>query len=265
MERLRKYGSPPYTVILLHGGPGAAGDMSLMAHQLSLKFGVLEPLQNATSVQGQIEELKKIIEKYKTPSVVIVGFSWGSWLGILFTAKYQKLVNKLILIGCGPLDKKYIPYIQKTRFSRLNKIERAEIDSIVKIFSDPGLDINQKNKAFARFGEIFSSTDAFDPITSPPVKLIYDFNIFHKVSKECSELRNNQKLLQQVKKITCPVTAIHGDYDPHPAEGVNKPLSSILIDFNFILLKNCGHKPWAEKYARKEFYTVMQNELTPLT
>ena len=29
------------------------------------------------------------------------------------------------------------------------------------------------------------------------------------------------------RKIKCPVVAIHGDYDPHLAEGVREPLSRV--------------------------------------
>jgi pimeloyl-ACP methyl ester carboxylesterase len=58
------------------------------------------------------------------------------------------------------------------------------------------------------------------------------------------------------------VVAIHGDYDPHPAEGVQKPLSAILENFRFILLKNCGHKPWVERQARDRFYAVLKVELS---
>jgi pimeloyl-ACP methyl ester carboxylesterase len=57
------------------------------------------------------------------------------------------------------------------------------------------------------------------------------------------------------------VVAIHGDYDPHPAEGVQGPLSAILRRFRLILLKNCGHKPWIERQARDEFYRVLKEEL----
>ena len=53
--------------------------------------------------------------------------------------------------------------------------------------------------------------------------------------------------------IKCPVTAIHGDYDPHPADGVREPLSRLLKDFNFILLDECGHKPWIEKKRKRSF------------
>jgi len=64
--------------------------------------------------------------------------------------------------------------------------------------------------------------------------------------------------LELGKKIRCPVIAIHGDYDPHPYEGVKTPLSHILRDFRFILLEHCGHRPWVERAARDRFYKVLK-------
>lgn len=68
-------------------------------------------------------------------------------------------------------------------------------------------------------------------------------------------------MLENADKIKCPVTAIHGDYDPHPADGVEKPLSQKLSDFKMIRIEKCGHKPWQEKYARDKFYEILREEL----
>jgi len=70
-------------------------------------------------------------------------------------------------------------------------------------------------------------------------------------------LRRSNRLLELGRKIRCPVVAIHGDYDPHPAAGVKEPLSRVLRDFRFVLLENCGHYPWRERLARDEFYSVL--------
>jgi pimeloyl-ACP methyl ester carboxylesterase len=55
--------------------------------------------------------------------------------------------------------------------------------------------------------------------------------------------------------------AIHGDYDPHLAEGIREPLSRVIKDFRFILLEKCGHEPWRERYAHDEFYEILTSEL----
>jgi len=57
------------------------------------------------------------------------------------------------------------------------------------------------------------------------------------------------------------VVAIHGDYDPHPAEGVQKPLNDLLKNFCFIMLKGCGHKPWVEREIKEPFFRILKKEL----
>lgn len=56
--------------------------------------------------------------------------------------------------------------------------------------------------------------------------------------------------------------ATRGDYDPYPAEGVEKPLRDTVRDFRFILLEKRGHKPWKERAAKGWFYEILINELS---
>lgn len=67
---VRKYGDPPYRITVIHGGPGARGKMAPVARHLSQYFGILEPMQTAVTVQGQIKELAEILEKEAdTPAI----------------------------------------------------------------------------------------------------------------------------------------------------------------------------------------------------
>ena len=68
--------------------------------------------------------------------------------------------------------------------------------------------------------------------------------------------------MEMGRDVVCPVTAIHGDYDSHPAVGVEGPLSLVIRNFRFILLKNCGHKPWIERRAREKFLEILNREIT---
>ena len=63
MKNLRTYGKAPFNVAIIHGGPGVAGEMAPVARELASDWGVLEPLQTAALLEGQIEELKTVLEK----------------------------------------------------------------------------------------------------------------------------------------------------------------------------------------------------------
>ena len=64
MKNVRTYGKAPFTVAVIHGGSGAAGEMAPVARELAYDWGVLEPIQTATSLHGQVEELRRAVEKH---------------------------------------------------------------------------------------------------------------------------------------------------------------------------------------------------------
>ncbi len=245
MNNLRKYGKAPFTVLVVHGGPGAGGEMAPVARELASGRGVLEPIQTAASLEGQIGEFKAVLEKNGNHPVTLIGFSWGTWISFIFAADYSTFLKKLILIGSPPYEEKYAARIQETRLSRLSEKERIEVKTLIEVLDDPA--VKDKSSAFTRFGALFSKADAYDPIMYEAEAIDYRADIFQRVWKDGAELRRSGKLLKMGNHIKCPVVAIHGDYDPHPAEGVQKPLSAVLKSFRFILLENCGHRPWIVK------------------
>ena len=262
MKNLRTYGKPPFSIAAIHGGPGAGGEMAPVARELGSGWGVLEPLQTAPSLEEQIEELKTVLEKNGDLPVILIGFSWGAWLSFICTAHYPAFVKKLILIGSGSYEEKYAARIQETRLNRLSEEDRTEVKSLIEILNNPSAE--DKTTPFTRFGALCSKADAYDPIDESEA-IDFQVDIFQSVWKDASKLRRSGKLLDLAKHIKCPVVAIHGDYDSHPAEGVQKPLSAVLKDFRFILLKNCGHKPWIERKARSKFYEILKEELNRIS
>ncbi len=259
MKDLRTYGKAPFTVAVIHGGPGAAGEMAPVARELASGWGVLEPLQTAASLEGQIEELKTVLEKNADLPVTLIGFSWGAWLSFMVAANYPAFVRKLILIGSGSYEEKYAAEIQETRLKRLGEEDRTEVKSLIEVLDNPAA--ADKSAAFARFAALLSKADAYDPIMYESEVIDCRVDLFQSVWKNAAELRRSGNLLELGKHIKCPVVAIHGEYDPHPAEGVRKPLSVILKSFRFILLESCGHRPWIERHARGTFYGILKEEL----
>jgi pimeloyl-ACP methyl ester carboxylesterase len=259
MENLRKYGNPPFTAAVIHGGPGAPGEMAPVARELSTSRGVLEPLQTKATLEGQVDELRDILKEHGTLPVTLIGFSWGAMLSFIFTARNPQFVKKLILIGSGPYEEKYAANIMSTRISRLVKEDWENFLFLNEILNDPSA--KNRNEALCSFGKLMSKVDAYDPIPDEEELLECICEIFKGVWEEASELRTSGKLLQMGTKIKCSVVAIHGDYDPHPFEGVKEPLSRVLKDFRFILLEKCGHKPWVERQAKARFYDLLKDEI----
>ena len=259
MKNLKKYGNTPFDVAVIHGGPGASGEVAPVAKELSKTHGVLEPLQTKSTLEEQLQELKSVLQEFGTLPLTLIGYSWGAWLSFVFTAQNPSFVKKLILLSSGPFEESYATNIMKTRLDRLTKEELVEREALLKILNNP--EGQNKNKAFSKLGKYLPKTDSYDPLPNLSEDIECQYHIYETVWKEASALRSSGKLLEFGKQIQCPVVAIHGDYDPHPAEGVKKPLSKILKSFRFILIENCGHKPWIEKIAKDKFYKMLKEEL----
>ena len=264
VKNLRTYGAQPFGVAVLHGGPGAPGGMAPVALELSSLRGVLEPLQSASSVEGQVQELCAVLDRNADLPVTLIGWSWGAWLGFIVAARYPSFVRKLILIGSGSFEDAYAQRIMETRLSRLSEAERAEVLILVEDLEAPAGGVQPA--ALARFGALMSKADTYDPLPHQPLPhesegVEVQDDVYQRVWREAAGLRNSGRLLAFGEKIQCPVVAIHGDYDPHPFEGVRDPLSRVLRDFRFILLENCGHEPLFERAARDEFYRTLKDEL----
>ncbi|MCG7853028.1 MAG: alpha/beta hydrolase, partial [Methanosarcinaceae archaeon] len=89
---MRKYGSAPFSVAVIHGGPGAAGEMAPVARELAPVCGTLEPLQTSASIDGQVRELQTILKTHGDIPVILVGHSWGAWLSFIFTSRHPGYV-----------------------------------------------------------------------------------------------------------------------------------------------------------------------------
>lgn len=249
-------------MVVVHGGPGAAGEMAPVARELARDQGILEPFQTSLSVQGQVDELRETLESRAALPVALIGFSWGAWLGYLLSALHPALVRKLILVSSGPFEERYLAQLEETRMLRFSEKQRAEWRAISGMLNDPGA--KDKDALLARLGVLASAADAYDAVDGSSKsrdRVNARGDIFQRAWASAAEWRRSGTLLKLGERITCPVVALHGDYDPHPPEGVEKPLSVLLKDFRFILLKNCGHTPWLERQARTAFFEALKREL----
>ena len=257
---LRIWGGPPYRVALVHGGPGTPGSMGPVARRLSERRGILEPLQTADSLDGQVEELSTVLRRAGTLPLTLVGHSWGAILGLVFSARHSSLVKKLILVGSAPLDRRYEQGTRNAdRIQRLPGEQRADARSLLEtIRSATG---RERDAAWRRLGPLLTKADAYDPLTLDTEELEIQADLNERVWATAKPLRDSGELIELARAIRCPVVAVHGDSDLHPAAGIRKPLATAIDDFHFVMLDRCGHVPWIERHAAEPFFAVLEREL----
>ncbi len=259
MKNFRTWGKSPYKVAVVHGGPGAPGEMAPVASELSSDWGVLEPLQTKDSVEGQITELAEVLKEHADLPAILIGHSWGAVLSYMTTARYPALVKKLIIIGMPALEMKDRPDYTPIWLSRLPEKERVQLTTLQSFVGDGKED--DKSEAMGKLFRLIARADSYAYVPCKDEVLEYQLGMNMSVGSEFWEILKTKELLNIGGKIKCPVVAIHGDYDLRLARVVKGSLSGIIKDFKLVLLEKCGHYPWMERYARDKFYEILREEI----
>lgn len=259
LKNMRLHGHPPYTVVAVHGGPGGVGEARPFAEELSKKYGVVEPFLMAESLEGQIADLKQAIEMHAQTPVVLISHSYGAMLSYIFAAKYPALVKKLIMISSGLLEAKDAEGINATRLSRLTPAQREKLEAARTAYKQARG--GAKKQAFVELFTAIKEADAYNLIPHKSDLAVIRPSLYDSVWDGMQTLRNSGELVAYGKDIQCPVIAIHGDYDPRPAQSIRNSLDTHVKDCEFILLKSCGHYPWYEKEAQSAFYERLLQSL----
>lgn len=244
----------PNNVVLIHGGPGAAGSLTPLANELSGFFPVSELFQTENSVSAQVEELKMQISTNCKIPVFAIGHSWGAWLSLLTAAHKPDLFKHLILVACPPFEDRFVPEITKRRLDNMSFAQRVEYEC----HTDRIVAGKAGEKELQTLGKLTHIADSYQLISNPNIHTNIQWDIFEKVWAEAAAMRTDGYLLKQAAKLTCPVSIIHGENDPHPVMGAIEPLKRLLPHFDAHVLEKCGHYPWEEKYTKDKFVRIVR-------
>ena len=246
MMDCREYGSRPYTVIVVHGGPGAIGSCAGICRGLSDEFGVLEILQSKNSIHELIDEMLDVIRSYQLNQVAVVGHSWGAWLSFIFASLHPEYVRKLILVGSGLFDATYFPQLIKASSLKNMPPEQKQDMQFANLY--------EENKEYNPYNYCLLSN-------LPEDTILFNEEQHKSLMSEIIPIRDSGELLRYSEKILCPVVAIHGGNDPHIVDGIKIPLEKNLNNFKMFVLEKCGHEPWKEYYAKEKFFEILKKEL----
>ncbi len=260
MLTFRKYGNTKNpTVILLHGGPAALGTVAPIAEELAGSFHVLEPFQRGSgktplTVKTHIKDLHQFIREQSPlckPS--LAGESWGAMLALAYGAAYPDTLKSLTLIGCGTFDKTSRAQMGKILESRMTDEHQKALNEITQSSSTPQQQLLEKYKIIQAFYD-------YAPI---PHGNNMEGEFDSKAHTETWEDMLRQQELgvypSSFTRINCPVSMIHGDYDPHPGSMIRDSLLPYIPQLKYYELKKCGHSPWYETYAREAFFHILKS------
>ena len=249
MIAVRRYGQAPFRVVVIHGGPGAAGEMAPVARQLSKKFGVLEPLQTKESVTEQLDELTLQLSEFEGPFIV-VGYSWGAWLALLFAKAHPESVRRLVLVGCPPFTQKEAQGIMQARLMRLGARDKQRVLALME-------KEKLSDEELTQVGALMDKADTVEPINNAPEPVKVDAKIAEAVWSEAKAMRERGEWEQILRQVKAPITMIHGRQDPHPYSAVQRALEDSDVAFDMSVINECGHTPWKEAKKLSAFYKLL--------
>jgi proline iminopeptidase len=257
------------TIIVLHGGPGLDHTELLPQYErLAKAFRLLFYDQRACgksggsfdeksiNVETYVEDLDGIRKAFGIEKANILGFSWGGLLGLYYTLKHPKEVNKLILIDSVPAssaDFQDFGKVLDKRRSGPEKKQPAEIlCSAEYMAGDP--------KAVTASLRLGFRAYCFDPDRAKDITLAFTA----KSAKAFIEVGNlfdktlfdpGYDLHAKLKGIRCATLIVHGDTDPIQPRFL-KTVSAEIKGSRFVLLDKCGH------FSHVEQPTKLFDEIT---
>lgn len=252
---VRFYGEKPYKAAVIHGGPGDIGGMQPVAERLGKTFGVMEPIQSQYTIIAQVMELRRQLGLYVKEPITLIGHSWGGWLSLLVASCYPFLVERVVLVGCPPLEDVYGEHIHQRRMKRLSKEEQERFTWYITHMSA----VSQDDWEDLR--KMIAKTDLYEQKEGGVSPVSLDAKMYEKIWTEAMAMRQSGDLMRYIQSVSCPIHIIHGEYDPHPLEGVMNPLDSLCIPYRMHILQKCGHAPFDEKFAEERFYEVLEQIL----
>jgi pimeloyl-ACP methyl ester carboxylesterase len=105
--------------------------------------------------------------------------------------------------------------------------------------------------------ELFVPLDSYELATSNLEIEACDGRAFDETWQDMLRLQEEGVYPAAFGAIKTPVLMLHGVADPHPGGMIRASLQAYLPQLEYCEWERCGHYPWLEKAARKEFFAVL--------
>lgn len=245
-------------LLVLHGGPGADHQYLLPQmlelakdHELVLydqRGGGQSKTDDRTPItwQTHVEDLDRVISELSIDPLVIVGYSWGALLAILFSieaaaGRTTHKPTRLALIDPAPITRAFRQAFENEFSRRQNdplvaKL-RADLAASGLRESDPAA-YRQRTFELSVAGYFADPTAAHD---------LTPFRVTGRVQQSVWESLGDFNLLTpgQLDSITIPTLITHGRQDPIPLESSEAAAKAMHAEL--VVIENSGHVPYVEQ------------------
>lgn len=260
-----------HPVIFLHGGPGLYGYMPSLCEVLTSDCRCVYYEQRGSKqgrldlgVEGHVRDLRQVVEVFSTESrPMIVGHSWGAMLATLFAGTYPELVEKVVLVGSGPLSAGQGEEFQAELVARFGD-RRGFFDGLwatLEAERDPG----RQQRLADEYIDAMMPIYQMDPNSGQEIQpRRWDFQGGYKAMCESDEMVSQNGYESALSKITTQLTVIQGQLDVLSPEALFPLARTRAPQARTFSIAGAGHYPWAGA-GREVFLELLKAELRPKT
>ncbi len=251
----REYGNWGPTLLLIHGGPGAPGNLAPVARALANRLHVLEPFQRAggaepLTVARHVADMHGLIaSRCPGERPALVGHSWGAMLALAFASAHPDEAGPIALIGCGTFDPASRAHYRKTVDERIGP------ENMALVAKARATDREEHIRLMTQF---YPRADRFDPLPEDasehgPV----DAKAHEETWSDMMRCQAEGLYPAAFSRIASPAIMLHGSFDPHPGRMIFEGLRPFIPALEYREFERCGHYPWLERAAREEFFAAL--------
>ena len=296
--KVRTYGASETSgpeVVVLHGGPGAAGYMAPVARGLAGQFRITEPFQRAAvpgermTVACHVADLDRLLRtlpgtSYEpspaqrlaprpatapapspdsrmvpslAPAPALLGSSWGAMLALAWAASHPDAAGPIVLIGCGTFHRTSRAHMQATLDARTTPDLRQRLKQLPVEYPDS----DSRLKARAELLLPLYSYELIRPDVDMELGSV-DSKAHIETWQDMIRLQEEGVYPEAFAAIGSPVLILHGAADPHPGRMILDSLKPFLPQIEYHEWERCGHYPWLEKHVHQDFFALLSSWLT---
>lgn len=260
----REWGTGAQSLIVLHGGPAAAGDVEPLARELGKRWHALEPFQRGSggrplTVATHVQDLDDLIrDRCGSHRPILIGHSWGAMLALAYAAAHPETSAGLVLIGCGTFSGSARKEFEARLYARLTPEDQEALASTRQ--SEPDAD-----HQFAARGRIMTRVYGYDieDLSNGPVTI--DAVAHEQTWTDMKRLQSDGTYPAAFAAINAPVLMLHGEADPHPGRSTMEDLRKYISHLQYSEFPRCGHSPWLERQAREPFFRELSSWISAVS
>jgi len=254
-------------VIFLHGGPGMLGYMETFCESFSSHCNVVYYEQrgskqgdNDIGIFDHLRDLKRIVDHYSEESKpIIVGHSWGAMLAVLFAGNHSRLLQKVVLCGCGPLNKTQEAEFQNTLNTRFGD-RKDYYDGLWYAIGEES-DEEQQQRLVDHYIDKIMEIYQMDPVSGLEIQpLHWDYKGSYRTMSESGKYVSENKYEAALPRIETSLSVIHGSYDVISPKSLFTLVRKHVTHARTIEITKAGHYPWAG-VSRDEFIESLKEEI----